>query len=161
MNKYTNIIKFAALTFAANEYFTYAKPALIELKEQQLNEKYNIENLNRSKKNAAEKEKATYLKKYKETLERISKHFADTTEPFLNSTNPDHNKALDFSIDLLHRTLDRFKVTEGGAVVNDSFKNYIFDYLDKIPPQERTEQDTFRFKAAFDNFLTTNKVIKR
>ena len=71
MNKYTNIIKFAALTFAANEYFTYAKNDLIELKEQQLNEKYNIENLNRSKKNSAEKEKATYLKKYKERKQRL------------------------------------------------------------------------------------------
>ena len=156
-----NIIKFSALCFAANEYFAFTKDDMIKLKRQELEAKYDLESLNRSKRSRAEKEIEKTLIAYEKAMDKVRKTLETVSNPFINSKKESDRYAWDFSINLLHRTLDRFNLISDSEVVVDEFKNYIFESLDKIPPIDRSDADLLRFKAAYDNFLVTNKVVKR
>jgi nitrogen-specific signal transduction histidine kinase len=78
---------------------------------------------------------------------------------FESSKDSDHRKVVDFSIDLLHRTLDRFEVTADNEVLEDKVKDHIFESLDRIRTTSRTDSDALRLKASFDNWLVTNKLL--
>ncbi len=155
-----NIVKFAALLFAANEYYTFTKDDLIKLKKQELESKYDWDSLNRSSRNRAEKEVQKTMVEYKKAIDRVGKNLEYVSGLFMDSSRESERKAWDFSVNLLHRTLDRFNIADKEVVV-DTFKDYIFESLDRIQSTDRTGLDLIRFQAAYDNFLVTNKVIKK
>jgi hypothetical protein len=55
--------------------------------------------------------------------------------------------------------LDKFEVTADNEILEDKVKDHIFESLDRITTTPRTESDTLRLKASFDNWLVTNKLL--
>lgn len=155
-----NIVKFAALLFTANEYYTFTKDDMLRLKKQELESRYDWDSLNRSNRNRAEKEIQKTMVEYKKAIDKVGKNLEFVSGLFINSDKDNERQAWDFSVNLLHRALDRFNISDKELVV-DTFKDYIFESLDRIKSTDRTGLDLVRFQAAYDNFLVTNKVIKR
>ena len=151
-----NVTKLAALAFTSLEYFISAKEELLILEANRLKNLFKYDDCNRAMKNKAEKKiKEHYdiyvknLTSWERILTKITSHFEDDKKT---------SKTVDFSIDLLHRALDKFTVSDE-TPVEDKVKNHIFESLDRIKATERSEQDSLRLNAAFDNFLITNKLV--
>lgn len=152
-----NVTKLAALAFTSLEYFYASKEEILTLEGYRLKKLYKYDESNSRFKKIAEKKIAEqfkllvkHLNDWERVLTRITKHFE-------NGSSADA-KTVDFSIDLLHRTLDKFTVSDE-TPVEDKVKNHIFESLDRIKATERSEQDSLRLNAAFDNFLITNKLV--
>ena len=156
-NDFLNVSKFAAIIFVANEYYQYSKPLLLRLKEDESSQVFNNSELNRSQKKKLEKMLADDMEKYKKRLNSIANLLSNLSIEFQDSTSESHRKIHDFSVDLLQRALDKFKIVEGDEILEDKLKDHIFDSLDKIPVKKRTEEETQKLIWAFDNFIERTK----
>jgi hypothetical protein len=156
-NDFLNVSKFAAIIFVANEYYQYSKPLLLRLKEDESSQVLNNSELNRSQKKKLEKMLTDDMDRYKKRLNSIANLLSNLSIEFQDSTSESHRKIHDFSIDLLQRALDKFKIVEGDEILEDKLKEHIFDSLDKIPVKKRTEEETQKLIWAFDNFIERTK----
>lgn len=156
-NDFLNVSKFAAIIFVANEYYQHSKPLLLRLKEDESSQVLNNSDLNRSQKKKLEKMLADDMDRYKKRLNSIANLLSNLSIEFEDSTNESHRKIHDFSVDLLQRALDKFKIVEGDEILEDKLKDHIFDSLDKIPVKKRTEEETQKLIWAFDNFIERTK----
>lgn len=159
------LMKFSAISFVMDEYFGYSMETLIKLHATKFVNGYKSRNgarhsqLNRAEKNQFEKAFKEEMARYSKQLTKWKTMTDALRTAFESSKDSDHQKVVDFSIDLLHRALDKFEVTADNEVLEDKVKDHIFESLDRIKTTTRTESDTLRLKASFDNFLVINKLI--
>ncbi len=159
------LMKFSAISFVMDEYFGYSIETLMNIRGESLIACYRTKNganhgqLNRAEKKQFDKYFIEEMKKYRKQLAKWKAMTDALRQTFEGSKDSDHRKVVDFSIDLLHRTLDKFEVTADNDVISDTLKEHIFESLDRITTKSRTESEALRLKASFDNWLTVNKLI--
>ena len=159
------LMKFSAISFVMDEYFAFSIDTLMKLHGAKIVKGYRTKNganhsqLNRVEKNQFEKAFKVEMARYSKQLLKWKTMTDALRTAFESSKDSDHRKVVDFSIDLLHRTLDRFEVTADNQVLEDKVKDHIFESLDRIRTTSRTDSDALRLKASFDNWLVTNKLL--
>jgi len=159
------LMKFSSISFVMDEYFGYSIETLMKLHSTKFVNGYRSRNgasygqLNRAEKNQFEKAFKEEMARYSKQILKWKAMTDALRTAFEASKDSDHRKVVDFSIDLLHRTLDKFEVTADNEILEDKVKDHIFESLDRITTTPRTESDTLRLKASFDNWLVTNKLL--
>ena len=159
------LMKFSAISFVMDEYFGYSIEPLMKIRGENFINSYRSRNgaphdkLNRAERNQFDKAFAEEMNRYSKQLAKWKNMTDALRSAFERSTDTDHSRVVDFSIDLLHRALDKFEISDRNDVLEDKLKDYIFESLDRIKTQGRTEDDSKRLIWAFDNFLVTNKLI--
>lgn len=159
------LMKFSAISFVMDEYFGFSMESLMKLHGVKFVNNYRSRNgANHSQLNRAEKNQ--FEKAFREEMARYSKQILKwksmtdaLRQAFESSKDSDHRKVVDFSIDLLHRTLDKFEVTANNEVLEDKVKDHIFESLDRIKTTKRTDSDTLKLNSSFDNWLVINKLV--
>jgi len=160
-----SLMKFSAISFAMDEYFGYSMETLMKIRGQKLVAQYRSKHgavhsqLNRTEKKIFEKYFLSEMDKYSKQLIKWKSMTSALRDAFESSKDSDHNRVADFSIDLIHRALDKFEVTADNEILVDKVKDHIFESLDKIKTRTRTEEDANRLIWAFDNFLVKEKLV--
>ena len=159
------LMKFSAISFVMDEYFGYSIEPLMKIHGENFIKRYRSKNgavhaqLNRAERNQFDKAFAEEMSRYSKQLAKWKNMTDALRTAFERSNDVDHSRVVDFSIDLLHRALDKFEISDRNDVLEDKLKDYIFESLDRIKTQGRSEEDSKRLTWAFDNFLVTNKLI--
>ncbi len=159
------LMKFSAISFVMDEYFGYSIEALMKIRGEKIVNSYRsrhgatVSELNRGEKKIFDKYFIQEMDKYSKKLLNWKSMTSALRDAFENSDSADHNNVANFSIDLLHRTLGRFKLTADNDILVDKVKAHIFESLDRITTRARTEEESNRVIWAFDNFLVKEKLI--
>lgn len=159
------LMKFSAISFVMDEYFVFSIDALMKVHGEKFVTRYRTKNganynqLNRAEKNQFEKAFKAEMARHSKQLLKWKGMTGALRQAFESSKDSDHRKVVDFSIDLLHRALDKFEVTADNEVLEDKLKDHIFESLDRIKTTARTESDLLRLKSSYDNWLVTNKLL--
>lgn len=154
----SNIIKFAASSFIADETLHCAAEDMLALYQAKVTKESGLLTANRSNKKQIEKQIKKRMEAYVKKINLLSGALSSLSGLFQETEDEDQKRMFDYSVDKLARSLDGFSSDEAMKLYEDKVKTHIFDSIDKIRNKKRTEDEATRIIAAFDNFLTINKL---
>lgn len=158
------LMKFTSISFVMDEYFEYSMETLLKMHGTNFLNTYKSRNgasynqLNRGERNIFDRAFRIEMDSYSKKLMKWKDMTRALRVKFEDSKDKDHNKVAHFSINLLHRALDKFEISADNDILVDKVKDHIFDSLDDIKTKHRPDDEALRLKSSFDNWLVINKL---